>query len=191
MAEYRQEKRLKEENDCDLIVDVRLLAFLLRIGDLLDLDSRRISRIIWQYLDKISPESEAHWRKHEILHFTKLNPDEIAVAGNFNYDRYGQVSTEAFHLAKQWCGYLKSELFTLQKAMRSPQRYAMTPGRRFGELFFDDTQVKGTGIIFADNLSFVMNKDTLDLQMKLTSVGGFVRRYRLSNDLRAPGLAEW
>lgn len=162
LDEYRiQANDFAEENDHDLIVDVRLLAFLLRVGDLLDLDSRRISRIVWRYMDKLSPASEAHWRKHECLRFKKLNKDEIVIAGNFNYDRYGQVATEAYHLAKQWCEYLKSEVSTLKKAMRTPVKYAMTSGRQLGELFIDTSEVKGTGIIFANNLSFNMDKSRI------------------------------
>ena len=147
-----------DEDDNDLIVDVRLLAFFLRIGDLLDLDSRRISRILWHYLDRISPESEAHWRKHDCLRFKKLNKDEITIVGDYNYDRYGQVATEAFHLAQKWCNYLKQEIETLQKAMRVPVKYAMKADRRLGFLYLDIQGVKGTGIIFANNLSFDMNK---------------------------------
>ena len=145
-------------NDEDLIVDVRLMAFLLRIGDLLDLDQRRISRIVWQYLDKLSSESEAHWRKHSCLHFKKLSPNEIVIEGNFNYDRYGSVCTEAYHLATKWCDYLKVEVQTLQKALHSPQRYSMKSGRRMGDLYIDTSGVKGTGILFTNNLSFLMDK---------------------------------
>lgn len=150
-----------DENDDELIVDVRLLSFLLRIGDLLDLDSRRISRIIWRYLENMSVESEAHWRKHECLRFKRMNKDEITIVGDYNYDRYGQLATEAFHLAQQWCLYLKNEIETLQKAMRTPERYAMKSGRKLGALFLDTQGVKGTGIIFADNLSFDMNKSRI------------------------------
>lgn len=150
-----------DENDNDLILDVRLLAFMLRVGDLLDLDSRRISRIVWRYLDKLSTTSEAHWRKHECLRFKKLNKDEIVIAGDFYYDRHGQVATEAYHLAKQWCEYLISEVSTLKKAMRNPAKYAMTSGRQFGDLLVDTSDVKGTGIIFANNLSFVMDKSRI------------------------------
>lgn len=145
-------------NDEDLIIDVRLMAFLLRIGDLLDLDERRISRIVWQYLDRLSSESEAHWRKHSSLHFKKLNPNEIVIEGNFNYDRYGSVCAEAYHLATKWCDYLKAEVQTLQKALHSPQRYSMKSGRRMGDLYIDTSGVKGTGILFTNNLSFLMDK---------------------------------
>lgn len=159
LDEYRlTAKDYAEEDDNTLTVDVRLIAFLLRIGDLLDLDQRRVSRIVWRYLDKINTESEAHWRKHACLRFQKLNPDDIAVVGDFNYDRYGQVATEAYHLAIEWLGYLKAEISMLQKAIRTPQKYGMKTGRRLGSLYLDYSGVKGTGIIFADNLSFEMNK---------------------------------
>ena len=144
--------------DEDLIVDVRLIAFLLRIGDLLDLDQRRISRIVWQYLDKLSFESEAHWRKHNCLYFKKLCPEEISIAGDFNYDRFGSVCTEAYLLATKWCDYLKAEVQTLQKALHHPERYSMKSGRRMGDLFIDLSGIKGTGIIFTTNLSFLMDK---------------------------------
>lgn len=158
---YRISNSRFGNSDEDLQVDVRLLAVLLRIGDLLDLDQKRISRIIRSYLDNLSPVAEAHWRKHETLRFKKMNADIIEIIGNFNYDRYGKSAADAYFLAKEWCRYLEQEVNVLKIMLNQPERYGLRSGRKMGELLLDINGLTSTGIIFTENLSFIMDKQRI------------------------------
>lgn len=139
-------------------VNLRFLSFLLRLGDLLDLDSHRISSLVWLYLGDLSPEAEAHWRMHSSLRFKSLNPDLIQVIGQFNYDRYGEIAAEALNLAQKWCSYISKEVDGLRRISISSDKYGVDKRVKVGQLMCDFSNITGEGIIFAEDLTFSMDK---------------------------------
>ncbi|ODS36312.1 hypothetical protein BEH94_02845 [Candidatus Altiarchaeales archaeon WOR_SM1_SCG] len=145
-------------DDEDDWVNLRFVSFLLRLGDLLDLDSHRISTLVWAHLDKLTDEAEAHWRKHQGLRFKALNPDLIQVVSKFDYDRYGPIAAEALNLAKKWCSYISEEVDTLRRLSISPEKYGVDKRVKLGQLVCDFTGISGEGIIFAEDLTFSMDK---------------------------------
>lgn len=147
-----------EDNPTDEWVNLRILSLLLRLGDLLDLDSRRISTIVWLYLEDLPKESEYHWRMHSSLKFKELTPNLIKVSGKFDYDRYGEIAAEAFNLAKKWCSYISIEVDSIKRISVNPQKYGIDDRIAFGKLICDFDDISGEGIIFAKDLAFTMDK---------------------------------
>ncbi len=139
-------------------VNLRFLALLLRIGDLLDLDNHRISTLVWTHLHELAPEAEAHWRKHSALRFKNLDSDLIQVVGEFNYERHGHIAAEAFNLAQKWMGYIAEEADSLKRICVSPEKYGLDHRACIGSLVVDASGIAAHGILFAEDLSFTMDK---------------------------------
>ncbi|RFC52500.1 MAG: Tetratricopeptide (TPR) repeat/Tfp pilus assembly protein PilF/Tfp pilus assembly protein PilF [Verrucomicrobia bacterium] len=126
-------------------VNLRFLAALLRLGDLLDLGEKRISTLVWSYLRPLNPLSEAHWRKENLLQVRNCTSDVIEVGGTFDIARGGATTAAAYQLATDWTNWIELEI-------RDCTRFVATLGLpeyqqrcRMGALKFDRSKLKKVG----------------------------------------------
>ncbi|MAS96472.1 MAG: hypothetical protein CMO55_25060 [Verrucomicrobiales bacterium] len=143
------------------LVNLRFLAVLLRMGDLLDLGEGRISTLLWDYLRPLNPESEMHWRKEATLKIRNCSPDEISVEGTFDIDKGGIVVAEAYRLALDWLKWIEDEIFHAARIL--PQRVPEECKQdcQFGNLNFDRTRVKAIGLVIGGEVAFEMNRQRI------------------------------
>lgn len=112
-------------------INVRYLAFLLRLGDLLDTGEPRIPYLLWEYLSPLPPESEIHWKRVENLKIL-ATPDQIEIfMGNFGDDEIGE---RALQLAKKWINYIKNDIENLRKLCEQPVNYGQDDRPKMGNL---------------------------------------------------------
>jgi len=84
-------------------VNVRFLALLLRIGDLLDMDSDRACPLLLNAACPLPPESLAHWTQYQRFTHRVTAPDRIEITArceNQNEHRF----------LKDWCSWLVREI---------------------------------------------------------------------------------
>lgn len=113
-------------------VNVRYLAFLLRLGDLLDIGNARIPYLLWEYLNPLPAESAAHWKMVQNLQIGNITPDKIEIfKGEFCEDAVGIRSHQ---LAEQWMGYMKMDLENLHKLCDDPESHGLDDRPKIGEL---------------------------------------------------------
>ena len=81
----------------------RLIACLLRLGDLLDLDSGRFCPVLRSTFGKLPRRSEAHVKKHASIRRLLIGPDHIDVeAESPDMDSYEETA--------QWLRWLEEEI---------------------------------------------------------------------------------
>jgi len=139
-------------------VNLRFLASLLRLGDLLDLGEGRISTLLWDYLRPLNAVSEMHWRKEHTLRVRNCSADRIEVVGDFDIDSGGLTTSEAYRLALEWLDWLEAEIKDCARIVhtRVPDEYA--PRCRLGKLEFDRTRVKANGLVTGEKIAFELNR---------------------------------
>jgi Histidine kinase-, DNA gyrase B-, and HSP90-like ATPase len=162
-----ERERVLESDDLEpleiggVLVNLRYLAVLLRLGDLLDLGEGRVSSLLWAYLSPLNPLSEAHWRKEKTLQVVRLEPDLIRIEGTFDVDQEGVVAADAYALACDWLQWLQKEID--QCALLLPSR--MDPKLRkrctFGDLKLDYKAVRAKGLVLGGELSFNLGRDRI------------------------------
>lgn len=116
-------------------INVRYLAFLLRLGDLLDTGEPRIPYLLWEYLSPLPSESEIHWKRVENLKIL-ATPDQIEIfMGNFGDDEVGK---RALQLAEKWINYIKNDIENLRKLCEHPVNYGQDDRPKMGNLELKD-----------------------------------------------------
>jgi|GEM_PF-7068370 len=168
-------------------VNLRFLASLLRLGDLLDLGEGRISTLLWDYLRPLNAVSEMHWRKEHTLRVRNCSPDLIEVEGHFDIDHGGLTTSEAYRLALEWLDWLEAEIKDCARIVhtRVPQEYESRC--RLGKLEFDDTRVKANGLVTGQRIAFELNRRRI-LELlgdEIYSTGSVFVRELLQNALDA------
>jgi hypothetical protein len=84
-------------------VNVRFLALLLRIGDLLDMSSDRACPLLLNIACSIPSDSYAHWTKYQRITHRLTSPDRIEIkASCFNQDEHRFLT--------DWCHWLEDEI---------------------------------------------------------------------------------
>lgn len=81
----------------------RFAAFMLRLGDLLDLDSGRFCSTMNSTIASMPPVSIAHRQKHDGIRHFLVDKSRIEVTGIYQ-------NTEPYLEAERWFGWLKEEL---------------------------------------------------------------------------------
>jgi molecular chaperone HtpG len=85
------------------VVNVRFLALLLRLGDLLDISSDRACPLLLEANSPLPPESYAHWSQYQRVTHYLVAPDRIELTA--------ACETQAEHrFLADWCSWLVSEL---------------------------------------------------------------------------------
>jgi|GEM_PF-7124630 len=81
----------------------RFVACMLRLGDLLDLDSGRFCPAINAMVPRLPESSEAHSRKHEGVRHLLVSPQRVSVVATY-------TDVDAYLEAERWFSWLRDEL---------------------------------------------------------------------------------
>jgi hypothetical protein len=139
------------------LLNLRYVAQLLRLGDLLDVGEGRVSSLLWSYLRPLGSESEAHWRKEARLKLDRCEPDRIELSGIFDIRREGIVEAEGYRLALDWIAWLNKEVeAALVLTARQDQEFRSRC--RFGALKVDATRVQAVGLELGGRVSFEIDR---------------------------------
>jgi len=96
-------------------VNVRLMAILLRLGDLLDMSSDRACPLLLNAACPLPPESLAHWSQYQRITHRMTAPDIIEIRAQCN-------TQDEHRYLHDWCRWLVSEtheaVFTLRDSKR-------------------------------------------------------------------------
>jgi hypothetical protein len=171
-------------------VRVRLLAALLRLGDLLDLGEGRISTLLWDYLRPLPALSEAHWRKEHTLKVEICRPDQIVLAGKFE-PRSGvsapleerHTVAEAYRLALEWVALLKAEIAECTHVVEARVRRETGDPHSLGDLSVDSSRVHAPHLAVDGPISFQFNRKRIVelLGDEIYSIGSVFVRELLQN----------
>ena len=142
------------------LVDLRFLAILLRLGDLLDLGEGRISSLMWDYLRPLNPVSEAHWRKESKLKVNRCEPDRIEISGHFDIDSGGIKEREAYRLATDWLEWLEEEILSAHHYLRIMESQ-FSHRLKLGTLHFDKSRVIAEGLADEGHVSFELDRQRI------------------------------
>ncbi|NTU50218.1 MAG: hypothetical protein HGA87_04930 [Desulfobulbaceae bacterium] len=142
------------------LVDLRFLAILLRLGDLLDLGEGRISSLMWNYLRPLNPVSEAHWRKESKLKVDRCQADLIEISGHFDIDSGGIKEREAYRLATDWLKWLEEEILSAHHYLRIMEPH-FSQRLQLGALRFDKSHVTVKGLAAEGQVSFELDRQRI------------------------------
>ncbi|HEX2838222.1 MAG TPA: hypothetical protein VHN77_08875, partial [Phycisphaerales bacterium] len=97
-------ERFPEERDVfGEKVNVRFLARLLRIGDLLDMDTRRTDPMSAKAVTPLPPDATPHWKQYSTKKHENVSPEEIAF-------RFECKDQDTHRVLRDWLGWLESEV---------------------------------------------------------------------------------
>lgn len=150
--------RPREFGDNSDLVDLRFLAFLLRLGDLLDLGEGRISALLWDYLRPLNTVAESHWRKESKLKVERCEPGLIEISGCFDIDSGGVNEREAYRLAIEWLRWLEEEIRTAHHYVRIMEP-EISQRLQLGTLRFDRSRVQVKGLAVEGRVSFELDRE--------------------------------
>lgn len=85
----------------------KFLAILIRIGDLLDLDSNRYNEQLLNNKRKLNKDSQIHYDKHKSITHFYTSPAKIIIKAECE-------SEEVLRAMYNWCEWLKNELYYLR-----------------------------------------------------------------------------
>ncbi len=83
--------------------NVRLLAILLRVGDLLDLESSRACPILLNVANPLPAESKAHWSQYKRITQRYVSPEKIEI-------RALCQTAEEHRVLRDWCQWIVDEV---------------------------------------------------------------------------------
>ena len=81
----------------------RLLAFLIRIGDLLDVDSNRFDEDLLKSMPSLNSDSKVHYDKHHSITQLLISPTSIVIKAQCDYE-------EVVRSVYSWCKWIEKEL---------------------------------------------------------------------------------
>ncbi len=103
-------------------VNVRLMAILLRIGDLLDMSNDRACPLLLNAACPLPSESLAHWTQYQRITHRMTAPDSIEIRA--------QCDTQDEHrYLHDWCRWLVSETHEALFLLRASKRHVWLPPR--------------------------------------------------------------
>lgn len=133
LRQHELEDRERYPDECDIRderVNVRFLAILLRLGDLLDMSSDRACPLLLNAASPIPSESLAHWSQYQRITHRLTSPDRIEI-------RAECLTQEEHRVLRDWCQWLVNEV----KDSRALMRHA----RRHGEWLAPNAELSGAG----------------------------------------------
>lgn len=92
-----------ENGICTEDIHPKFLAILIRIGDLLDLDSNRYNEQLLNNKSKLNQDSQIHYDKHKSIKHFYTSPAKIIIKAECE-------SEEVLREMHNWCEWLKNEL---------------------------------------------------------------------------------
>src|ERR1035437_3992190 len=119
LRQYELEDREKYPDEREVegeSVNVRFLAILLRLGDLLDVSSDRAFPLLLNAACPLPPESFAHWSQYKRLTHRFTGPGRIELTAEcFNQDEHRYL--------QDWCGWLVAEVRNAGTVMAHAARH--------------------------------------------------------------------
>lgn len=101
----------------------RYVAFLLRMGDLLDIDDNRFCPVMMRMAGStLPPESQSHYEKHKSIKHFRLDSERIEITANC-------PSPESYEQAHQWFKWLEEEHYK-----QSQNWHVIAPSKKLGRL---------------------------------------------------------
>lgn len=110
--------RFPERRDVsDNVVNVRFLAILIRLGDLLDMSYERACPLLLSAASPLPVDSLAHWTQYQRIHHRLTAPDRIEI--------HAQCETQEEHrLLYDWCTWIVDEVRNAKTVMARAKRHA-------------------------------------------------------------------
>lgn len=97
-------------------VDVRFMAILLRLGDLLDLSHDRGCPLLLNAASPLPPGSIAHWKQYQRIVHRVTSPDRLELRAECD-------TQEEHRLLRDWCQWIEDEARDAQFLMRQSDRH--------------------------------------------------------------------
>lgn len=101
----------------DDAVNVRLLAILVRIGDLLDMRSERACPLMYSVVSPLPPSSEAHWSQYRRILSRVTSPARIELIAECE-------TANEHRLLLDWCTWLAEEVAAAPGLLAGGQRHS-------------------------------------------------------------------
>ncbi|MDQ2889962.1 MAG: hypothetical protein M3R65_05335 [Gemmatimonadota bacterium] len=98
-------------------VNVRFVAMLLRLGDLLDMEHDRACPLLLSAAAPIPVESLGHWTQYKRITHRLIAPDRIEITAECQ-------TQEEHRLLRDWCGWLVEELERCRAIMAGATRHS-------------------------------------------------------------------
>lgn len=98
-------------------VNLRLLAILLRLGDLLDLHSSRACPLLLNAACPLSPESYAHWTQYKRITHRAFSPDVIEIRAECE-------TAEEHRVLRDWCQWIVDEVQAAPQLLAGAPRHS-------------------------------------------------------------------
>lgn len=119
LRQHELEDREKYPDRRDVLgdqVNVRFLALLLRLGDLLDMSSDRACPLMMNAACPLPPESLAHWSQYRRITHQLTSPDRIELTAECN-------TQEEHRYLQDWCQWLADEAGNARSLMSRATRH--------------------------------------------------------------------
>jgi molecular chaperone HtpG len=97
-------------------INVRFVAILLRLGDLLDMSFDRACPLLLNAACPLPPDSYAHWSQYHGIHHRLTAPDRIEVEASCN-------TQDEHRVLHDWCTWIATEAATSGIAMMRSKRH--------------------------------------------------------------------
>jgi molecular chaperone HtpG len=119
LRSYELEDRDRFPDWCDIRGDpanVRFLAILLRLGDLLDLSSDRACPLLLNAASPLPPDSLPHWSRHQRIRSRLTAPERISLLAECE-------NQEEHRLLRDWCQWIVNEVSDARTLMARCERH--------------------------------------------------------------------
>lgn len=97
-------------------VNIRLLAILLRLGDLLDMRFDRACPLIHSIASPLPPSSDAHWSQYHRITNRVTSPARIEIRGECE-------TADEHRILRDWCSWIVEEIRDAPKLLAGSQRH--------------------------------------------------------------------
>lgn len=105
-----------ERDIYDEKVNVRLMAILLRLGDLLDIDSDRACPLLLSAASPLPANSVAHWTQYKRITHRSTTTDRIEI--------FAECQTQDEHrVLRDWCDWIESEVIAAPRLLSAMRRH--------------------------------------------------------------------
>lgn len=133
LRQHELEDRERYPEECDIRADrvnVRFLAILLRLGDLLDMSCDRACPLLLNPASPVPSESLAHWSQYQRIVRRLTSPQRIEI-------RAECLTQEEHRVLQDWCQWLVTEV--------KDARTLMSHARRHSDWLAPDAELSGPG----------------------------------------------
>lgn len=127
-------------------VNVRFLAILLRLGDLLDMNEDRACPLLLHAASPLPPESLPHWSQYSAIKVFSVTPTQIRIRAECS-------GSDEHRILRDWCQWLVTELDHADVTMRRAARHSQwsPPNAKLGDgESIEIVPGAGAGYVFKD-----------------------------------------